>query len=66
MLSDILQAPAGWAGVGVWGGLQEHLRVVGRPEEARAPAHSQQASSQAAGLGRVGGGRPGISLLPQH
>ena len=64
MLSDILQAPARWAGVGVWGVLREHLRVVGRPEEAR--PDSQQASSRAAGLGRVGGGGPGISLLPQH
>ena len=56
MLSDILRAPAGCAGVGVWGDLREHLRVwADQRKQGPLPTASKQAHRQL-GLGGAGGG----------
>lgn len=40
---------------GLIGGLQEHLSVVGRPEEAKAPDHTWQSKPSSSWCGRVSG-----------
>lgn len=60
MLPDSLLPPAGGAEARAGGAPV----VVGRPEEAGAPAHSQQSQLVSSWYGRAGGSGLGTSLLP--